>query len=186
MRNQNFYSNGAGQNCVFTWQSLEAAGYDVDFISNAENKIVSLDLPYPCLEFSKLNIDDYCLFIFGTHTLIKQNIDEISLKGIKCIMFNPCNVVDGFHMENFLYAEKKDTTPLFEMTFHTFSDEVWLLNSHKDSSFEYLQVINRSKIPVRLIPYTWEPLFLSKDGKIPKLIKREKSKKVDLVILEPN
>lgn len=186
MRDQNFYSNGAGQNCIFIRHSLEAAGYDVDFVTNNEFKLMSSELPYRCLEFSTLNIDEYCLFIFGTQTLLKQNIEKIRAKGVNCIMFNPCNVLDAFHMENFLYVEKKEKTPLFEMTFHTFSDEVWLTDSQKDSSFEYLQVINRCKIPITLIPFTWEPLFLQKNGEIPRYIQRGKGRKVDIVIVEPN
>ena len=141
MREQILYSNGVGQNCVFMRHSFEAAGYDVDFVTNKRYRTVSSDLPYEMKEFEKLDLDEYCLFIFGSQTLLKQYNDKVHAKGIRRVMFNPCNTLDAFHMENFLYSEKKEQTPLFEMTFHDFCDEVWVTSNHNETTLEYLNVI---------------------------------------------
>jgi GR25 family glycosyltransferase involved in LPS biosynthesis len=186
MRKQNFYSNGAGQNCIFMKHTIEAAGYDVNIITNDIGGSATEEIPYIFHNFEDINIDEYMLFIFGSQVLLAADVEKIKRRGIRCVMFNPANVVDGFHQEHFLYSEKSASTPLFEMNFHTFSDEVWSLESHFESSFDYLQIINRQKIPILQVPLIWSPLFLFKDYKIFAYQQRKPGAKVDLIILEPN
>lgn len=189
VRSQNLYSNGAGQNCIFMGHAFEACGYDVDFLTTNKDFILSPELPYKIKSFEPAKIHEYCLFIFGSSTLPQKDTELIREKGIKCVMFNPCNVVDAFHQENFLYLEKKSDTPLFEMQFHKFSDFIWLTDNHKESSLEYLEIINRKKIQVVPIPLLWSPLFLTNVNsfKIPTYQQRKLGEnKIDFVILEPN
>jgi GR25 family glycosyltransferase involved in LPS biosynthesis len=185
MRFQNFYTNGAGQNCVFMKHVFEAVGCDVDMVSYSSEKIASPDLPYEFKNFKDLNLDDYDVFFFGSLTLTTEDTRRVREKGIRCIMFNPCNVVDGFHIENFVYKEKSSTTPLFEMNFHKLCDEVWMTKPNYESSYEYLQVVNRFKVPIVPVPLAWNPLFLQKNSRLPCYEKRTASK-IDFCIMEPN
>lgn len=186
MRKQNFYSNGAGQNCIFIKHTFEALGYDVDFVSNDIGGEVTEAIPYSFKLLTGICLDDYFLFLFGTQVPPNEFIEELKKKGIKRAMFNPANVIDQIHQEHFLYAEKKASTPLFEMNFRKTSNEVWVLDNHSESSLEYLQIINRQIIPVIEIPITWEPLFLYNNGKLPLYNPVLPSEKVDFAILEPN
>jgi GR25 family glycosyltransferase involved in LPS biosynthesis len=185
MRRQNFYSNGIGQNCIFLKHTFEAAGFGVDIVTNDDTGEISADLPYMFYKIDSINPSDYICFLFGSQVPPKKHIDAIRGKGIKCIMFNPVNVIDQFHQENFLYADKKSSTPLFEMTFQSFCDEIWVTDAHAESSLEYLQIINRNKVPVKSIPSLWSPLFLTTHGAVP-MYKQREGGKIDLVILEPN
>lgn len=186
IRDQNFYSNGVGQNCLFIKHTLEGCGYDVDLVTHDNAKVASGIFPYKLNKFGDLNLEDYFLFMLGSQVVTSEEFSMLKKKGVGVVIFNMCNVIDQFHQENFLYVEKKSSTPLFEMNFHKFSDEIWILDGHVESSFEYLQIINQMKIPVIPIPWLWSPHFLFKDGAIPIYQPRTKSAKVDIVILEPN
>jgi hypothetical protein len=186
MRRQNFYTNGAGQNCIFLKHALEAAGFSVDIITSDEGGVINTDIPYIFNNFTKIQISDYFLFIFGSQVPIKSYLELIRKEGVPCAMFNPANVVDGFHMENFLYNEKASSTPLFEMKFRTFCDVVWNIEPQFESSFDYLYIINRKETPILQIPHLWSPLFLFRDEKLPIYQPRLRDAKVDLIVLEPN
>ena len=187
IRAQNFYSNGAGQNCIFMRQTFEACGYEVDFISHQKSiEHASTELPYKIQSFDSIEIDKYCLFIFGSIVLFDSDIKTLRQKKIKCVMFNPCNVIDQFHQENFLYKEKSSKTPLFEMKFREICDEIWITDNHSESSLEYLEIINRHLVPVKKITLMWSELFLFKNYKLPKYTVRSPDKQIDFVIIEPN
>jgi hypothetical protein len=186
MRPQNFYSNGAGQNALFMKHALEATGHDVDIVTYGTHPLLVADyIPYEFHDGYTVDLSKYCTFLFASQIPPRDQIDKLRTKGIKCITFNPVNVVDGFHVEHFLYKEKSSTLPLFEQTFHEISDECWIIDTHKTLTMEYLSVINRNKLPILEVPQVWSPLFMEKAQAIPFYTKRD-SPHVDIIILEPN
>ena len=167
VRKQNIFSNGAGQNCIFMADSLRALGHDVTIIDDINN-IDNI-------------VDNIQLVIFGTivpHEAIRSKLRNLK---IRCVMFSPCNVVDQFHNENFLYDCRPSSGPLlFEMTFKDIADEIWVTENHF-SSIEYLEVINKYKIPVISVPLVWSPIFL------PPVVNRLNGYgPIDILIMEPN
>lgn len=164
VRKQNVFSNGAGQNCIFMCDSLRALGHVVDLIY-----------------IDECNLNSYQLIIFGTIVPHEAIRSKLRCLNIPCIMFSPCNVVDQFHNENFLYDCRPSSGPLlFEMTFKDIADEIWVTENHY-SSIEYLEVINQYQIPVVSVPLVWSPMFL------PPVVNRlQGSGPIDILIMEPN
>jgi GR25 family glycosyltransferase involved in LPS biosynthesis len=189
VRQQNYYTNGCGQNCIFMMQSLEALGYPVDLLINYKEdkpKFVSESIPLSYIHLTDVRYSDYEAIVFGSEIPFMKDVTEMKRAGVRRIMFNPCNVVDAFHNENFLYSCKSSSLPLLEMTYKDIADEIWLTENHKESSQTYLEVINKNKIPVHVVPLVWSPLFLrSKEGKVP-MNKAHTGKALDVVIMEPN
>jgi len=189
VRQQNYYTNGCGQNCIFMMQSLEALGYPVDLLINYKEdkpKFVSESIPLSYVHLTDIRYSDYEAIIFGSEIPFAKDVAEMKRAGVRRIMFNPCNVVDAFHNENFLYSCKASSLPLLEMTYKDIADELWLTENHEASSKTYLEVINKNKIPVQVVPLVWSPLFLrSKEGTVP-MNKAHTGKALDIVIMEPN
>ncbi len=188
VRQQNYYSNGAGQNCIFMKQSLEATGHAVDLvIHNMDKKkpFVSDDISYIYKDFADINVENYCTFVLGSYLPPKSILDQLKANKVEIIMFNPCNTFDAFHNDNFLYTCKPSATPLQEMVYHVFADQVWITENHKETAKTYLEVINRNKVPVNTVPLIWNPLFLYYKHALPIYTDRSK-KQADIVILEPN
>lgn len=188
VRQQNYYTNGAGQNCIFMKQSLEATGHTVDLLvvnPDAKQPVVSTSMPYIYTDFAKVDTGAYCMFVFGSFLPGGAELERIKQSGVPVAMFNPCNPYDQFHNDNFLYSCKSAPTPLFEMQFHKFANQIWLTENHKDAAKTYLEVLNRNATPVNPVPLVWSPLFLYNNGKLPMYTDR-KGPKIDIVILEPN
>jgi hypothetical protein len=188
VRQQNYYTNGAGQNCIFMKQSLEATGHDVDLIVlNMDQKkpFVSDDISYIYKDFANIPLANYCTFVIGSYLPPKPILDQLKSNAIEIVMFNPCNPFDQFHNDNFLYSCKSSETPLQEMLFHKFANQVWITENHKETGKTYLEVINRNQVPINPVPLIWNPLFLYYKHKLPMYTNRTK-KQADIVIIEPN
>jgi hypothetical protein len=188
VRQQNYYSNGVGQNCIFMKQAIESTGRFVDLIvCNADEKKqwVSSEIKYSYNDESTLNLDNYDIFIFGSLIPPIEKIRKYKNHGIKCISFNPVNVFDAFHNENFLYTEKGTSVPLLEQTFVDWADEIWVTEPHVKYSSEYLETLNLMRIPVKSVPHVWDNIFLYRQSTLPFYEERAHAK-TDLIILEPN
>jgi len=189
VRQQNYYSNGAGQNCIFLAQTLEAMGRKVDLLiydDRAKPNQVSDTIFLTYKDIKGINYAEYDLIVFGAATPTKEDNDKMVAAGVRRAMFNPCNALHAFHAENFIYKCKESSLPLFEMNFKDIADEIWLTDNHKESSEVYLSVINKNKIPVKTIPLTWSPLFLMDKGGNVSMYKPHTGPKMDIVIMEPN
>lgn len=189
VRQQNYYSNGAGQNCIFLRHTFEALGYTVDFLVNYDATkpgIVADNIPYTYTPMDSAHYSDYKAVIFGSFTPNIHDCKKIRESGARLIQFNPCNPFDQFHNENFIQPSKPSTTPLMEMSFKDVSDEVWLIHFQGPSSQVYLQTLNQNKIPIRLATHTWSPLFLYNKGIIPIYTPPTNISTLDIVIMEPN
>ena len=188
VRQQNYYSNGAGQNCIFLAQTLEAMGRKVDLLiydDRAKSNTVSDTIFLAYKDIKGLNYADYEMIVFGATIPTKEDNDKMVAAGVRRAMFNPCNTLHQFHADNFIYKCKESCLPLFEMNFKDIADEVWLTENHKESS-DYLRTLNKNKIPIHTIPLAWSPLFLmDKNGSLP-LYKTHTGPKIDIVIIEPN
>lgn len=189
VRQQNYYSNGAGQNCIFLMQSFEALGYDVDLLVywKKENpQHVSDTYPIAYKDIAAANYKEYEAILFGAQVPTTSDMERMKACGVRRIMFNPCNVVDAFHAEHFIYVCRSTPLPLFEMGFKDIADEIWLTDNHRESSLTYLEVMNKNKIPVHCVPLTWSPLFLKDATGNVSIQKLHTGKQLDIVIMEPN
>jgi hypothetical protein len=189
VRQQNYYTNGCGQNCIFMMQSFESMGYWVDLLVDYESDKpdkVSDAIPYSYTKIADANFEDYEVIIFGSKLPSAHDNKRMKQAGVRRIVFNPTNVVDQLHNEHFLYKCRESTLPVQEMTYVDIADEVWIIDSHKDTTLTYMEVINKNKIPVRAVPHIWSPLFLKdKDGSI-SMNKPCSRKQLDIIIMEPN
>jgi len=189
VRQQNYYTNGCGQNCIFMMQSLEALGYTVDLLVSLDKEkplVVSESLPFPYTDFHSIRYSDYAAIIYGAQIPGGAEVAALKTAGVRRITFNPCNVFDAVHNEHFLYSCKSATMPFMEMSFKDISDEVWSIDSHKETTHSYLEVINKNKVTVHAVPHVWSPLFLlNKEGGLSKM-KPHAGKALDIVIMEPN
>jgi GR25 family glycosyltransferase involved in LPS biosynthesis len=190
MRFQNLYTNGAGQNCIFLKHAIESTGHCVDLIVTkvpaGASSFVAPEVKYEYLEFSKLNLGDYCLIIFASGIPQNHDIDKIKSAGVRHIIYTPANIFDAFHVDTFLNKGKeKASLPLLESEFHALADECWIPETHKHPTLEYLRTLNRNKIEIKTIPHLWSPLFTLINGELP-IYKQRSSRKIDIVIIEPN
>jgi hypothetical protein len=190
VRQQNYYTNGCGQNCIFMMQSLEALGHTVDLLVTRLDKekplVVSESLPFPYIDMSTIKYSDYGIIIYGAQMPGGPEVAAMKAAGVRRIVFSPCNVFDAFHNESFLYSCKTTTMPFMEMCFKDIGEEVWITDNHKETTHTYLEVINKNKLPVHAVPLVWSPLFLlNKEGGFSKM-KSPTGKALDIVIMEPN
>jgi hypothetical protein len=189
VRQQNFYSSGCGQNCIFIKQSLELLGYTVDLLiehyDQVKSKFITSDIAIPYTDFKTIQLSDYELFIFGTTTVTQQTLENIRSHKIKTVMFHPMNSMDAVHIDTFVYPKKADSVPLFESNFKHFGDEVWLTNNHEETAKAYTALLNKCQVPIKPIPLSWSPLFVA-PSKSPAYYEPRQSKEVEFVIIEPN
>lgn len=185
IRYQNFYSNGLGQNCVFLRHSLEALGHDVEFLTwDTCSSILGNDLPYKINNYKHININEYCTMIFGTQVPPTDLVSSYREKGIYCVIFNSCNFVDSVHIETFLMNNSKQSWTL-EANYHNIADVCWNTVAQDKTTTDYLQVLNKNKLPVKIIPHTWSPIFLDVNNTI-NTYSKPTGKKINIIILEPN
>jgi len=189
VRQQNYYTNGCGQNCIFIKHSLEALGYWVDLLVDYESDKpdkVSDAIPYFYIKMSEATFENYEVIIFGSKLPSAHDNERMKQAGVRRIVFNPTNVMDALHNEHFLYKCRESTLPVQEMTYKDISDEVWIIDSHNDTTLTYMEVINKHKIPVRGVPHIWSPLFLKDKEGTMSTNKPSSRKQLDIVIMEPN
>jgi hypothetical protein len=193
VRQQNYYSNGAGQNCVFMKDTLEALGYAVDFLVDNYDP-AKAHKPHEALPESATYIDvatidpaAYSHIVLGAAVLSQERLAALRAAKVRITMFNPCNPFDAFHNEHFLYKDRPAKLPLFEATFKDFADDVWITGNHAVHK-TYLSVLNRQTIPMHVVPLVWAPLFLAAAGAGAPVYQPRpaQTKTYTIVIIEPN
>jgi hypothetical protein len=190
VRQQNYYTNGCGQNCIFMMQSLEALGHTVDLlvtrVDNEKPLLVSESLPFPYIDLGTIKYSDYSAIIYGAQMPSGGDVEAMKAAGVRRIVFSPCNVFDAFHNESFLYSCKAASMPFMEMSFKDIGEEVWITDNHRESTHTYMEVINKNKLSVHAAPLVWSPLFLlNNEGGVP-VMKSHTGKALDIIIMEPN
>jgi hypothetical protein len=95
------------------------------------------------------------------------------------------NSIDAIHNNHFIHKEETDI-PLFEETFHSLADEIWLTSNHEATYKSMLDIQNKHKIPIRAVPLTWSPLFTLNNGIQYKYQHHAKADTFNLIIMEPN
>jgi hypothetical protein len=189
VRQQNFYSNGAGMNCVFLAQSLESLGYKVDLIANidpAKPMTICDRLAYTYKDVNSCNYSEYEVILFGTQVAHEIEYTKIKNLGIKILMFHPCNSYDAMHNEQFIHVSDHAELPLFEASFQKYAHTVLVTDNHAATALTYLGTLNENKLNMQSLRLTWHPLFLYKDNVIPRYVNRNKESKLDIVIIEAN
>jgi GR25 family glycosyltransferase involved in LPS biosynthesis len=188
VRQSNYYSSGAGQNCIFIKHSLEAAGYAVDLLVDydpSKPSIVDPQIPYIYKKANGCDYSQYGFILYGTYVPSKETRDSIRALGIRVAMFHPMNSFDGIHNDHFIH-DVKTSIPLFEEEFHSFADEIWLTGNHETTYKPLLEIQNSNKIPVRIIPFTWAPLFTLYNSVSYKYNHNPSLDTINIVIFEPN
>ena len=189
VRQQNYYTNGAGQNAIFLRHSFEALGYTVDLLvtyDKTKPDRVADNIPYVYIDSSTVDYSKYELVIYGSKIAPYNEQQTMRKLGVRTAMFSPCASFDALHNESFIHPSKPDTVPLFESTFKDISDEVWHLDNHWDTTAKYIETLNQNKIPIREIKITWSPMFILNNSKLPLYIQPSECKTLDIVIMEPN
>jgi GR25 family glycosyltransferase involved in LPS biosynthesis len=182
----NYYSNGAVQNCIFIKHSLEAAGYDVDLlIQYNPSKPTVVDPQIPYVYKMTEDYSQYKFILYGSFVPLKEVRDKIKSLGIRTAMFHPMNSYDAIHNNHFIH-DLKTSTPLFEELFHTFADEIWLVHHHEPTYKSLLEIQNKHKVPVRVVPMSWSPLFTLYNGTSYMYKPNSTAEKINLVIIKPN
>jgi GR25 family glycosyltransferase involved in LPS biosynthesis len=187
VRQSNYYSSGAGQNCIFIQQSLEAAGYYVDLLVDytpSKPSMVDSQIPYIYKSTKNIDYSQYCFILYGSYIPSTETTNKIRDLGIRTAILHPMTSFDAIHNDHFIH-DKKTSFPLFEETFHTFTDEVWLPSNHEQTYKSLLEIQNKYKIPVRVIPHSWAPLFTLLNN-VQYTYKNKDSESIDLIIMEPN
>lgn len=186
VRQSNYYSSGAGQNCIFIKHSFEAAGYDVDLlIQHDPSKPTVVDPQTPYVYKHTEDYSQYNFILYGSFVPLKEVRDKIKSLGIRTAMFHPMNSYDAIHNDHFIH-DLKTSTPLFEELFHTFADEILLLNNHEATYKSLLEIQNNHSVPVRVIPISWAPLFTLHNGISYMYKPNSRADKINVVIIEPN
>jgi len=187
VRQQNFYASGCGQNCVFIKQSLELLGYKVHLLvenyDRTKQNLITPNLAIFYTDFNGINVNEYDIFVFGS--VVPSSHARQKIGSAKTVMFHPMNSMDALHIDTFAYPKKADTVPLFESSFHQIADEIWLTNNHEQTAKTYIEMLNNYKKPIKTIPLTWAPLFVS-TSKQQVSYESRKSTQVEFVIIEPN
>jgi GR25 family glycosyltransferase involved in LPS biosynthesis len=187
VRQSNYYSSGAGQNCIFIQQSLEAAGYYVDLLVDytpSKPSMVDSQIPYIYKSTKNIDYSQYCFILYGSYIPSTETTNKIRELGIRTAILHPMTSFDAVHADHFIH-DKKTSFPLFEETFHTFTDEVWLTSNHEQTYKSLLEIQNKYKIPVRAIPLSWAPLFTLFNN-VQYTYKNKDSNVIDIIIMEPN
>lgn len=188
VRQANYYASGCGQNCIFIKQSLEALGYEVDLIVQYDPKkppMVADHIPYIYKSSSGIKFKDYKFILFGSHIPNPDELKAIKDAEVRTAVFHPMNSLDMIHSENFIWTPTG--LPLFEATFQNYADEVWMTENHHYTAQRYTEILNENKIPVRIIPLSWSPLFSTTTTLDDiRYQSRNPDNKIDVVIIEPN
>jgi hypothetical protein len=190
VRQQNYYTNGIGQNCIFMMQSFEALGHPTDLLLSVVDKdkpsVVSQDIPYMYTSFDSVKPDDYCLFLFGASMPTDAHLERIRAAGVPTAAFNPNNPFDQFHNDAFLYTCRANKSLPPEMMYHELTNDVWVTDNHAENATAYLDTLNRKKLRIHTIPLSWSPMFTKYRGTVPMYNDRTNATKVNILIMEPN
>jgi GR25 family glycosyltransferase involved in LPS biosynthesis len=187
VRQANYYASGAGQNCIFIKHSLEAAGFHVDLLIDydpSKPTIVDSQIPYIYKSDKDVDYTQYSIIVFGSYIPLKTKIQQIKDKGVKTVIFHPMNSFDGIQNDHFIH-NVETSIPMFEEQFNKIADEIWMVHNHERTYKSLLEIQNDHKIPVRVIPLTWSPLFTLYNG-IQYKYKHPSKNVMDIIIMEPN
>ena len=187
VRQNNYYCSGAGQNCIFIKHSLEAAGYRVDLLvdyDSSKSSVVDTQIPYVYTSTKNIKYEDYSFIVYGWYIPTMKTQKQIKDLGIRTAIFHPMNSFDSLHNDHFIH-NMESSVPLFEENFYKTADEVWLTQNHEVTYKSLLEIQNKHKIPVRVIPLSWAPLFTLYNGIQYNYIHND-SKPIDIIIMEPN
>lgn len=187
VQQNNYYCSGAGQNCIFIKHSLEAAGYYVDLLVDynpSKSSVVDDQIPYTFTSTKNIKYDEYSFILYGWYVPTIETQKRIKDLGIRTAILHPMTSFDAVHNDHFIH-NTTTSVPLFEENFYKFADEVWLTHNHEATYKSLLEIQNKHKIPVRVIPLSWASLFTLYNG-VQYHYTNNDSKTMDVIIMEPN
>lgn len=189
VRQQNYYTNGSGQNAIFLRHSFEALGYTVDLLvtyDKTKSDRVADNIPYIYIDSSTVDYSQYELVVYGSKIPPYNEQQTMRKLGVRTVMFSPCASFDALHNESFIHPSKPDTVPLFESTFKDCANEIWHLDNHWSTTANYIETLNQNMLPIRETKITWSPMFILNNGKLPLYIQPIECNTLDIVIMEPS
>lgn len=155
---ESIWNNGAGQNAVFLWQLLRAAGHRVVAINGGSGETPHPGLMYDGLgiEFARVEdvVDQLDVLIETGAQVEAAAVARVRQRGGRAIAYKFGNayVIDT---ERVVHGHKPGA--IFNGAQF---DEVWTHPQHVRTCASYWEATYRC--PVRVLPHIWEPLFLEK------------------------
>lgn len=188
------FSNGITQNAYFLYQCFEAIGLKCKFLCFEPNPS---QFEYKDLSLTQITVDPLTFNASEFHTIITVTrglfLSEYTMfkkEKVHVISF-VCGNQIMHHLEDFVRGPYDPSSSTF-VGRGAVCDEVWLIPSLADS-LEYVSVI-RGK-PTFIVPHLWSPQLIAEFTSV-KFKKSESdlffnyinhsSKKIDILILEPN
>jgi hypothetical protein len=186
---RDFYSNGIKQNCMYLYELLKNAGYDVKLIIDSDKNIKVLE-EIDFYTFDYVTIDDVFTrnfdVIFSMGFSIPNHI-YISLKniGVK-IVYYMCGNNYLIDSERILYDQHKTRTINYvnEQKY----DQIWIIPQMYNQNKYYSEILQGVKCIE--IPFIWSPMSIKFTQKIlnlpddSSLLYKQKESKIG--IFEPN
>ena len=186
---KDFYSNGIKQNCLYLYELLKNAGYNVKLITDSDKNISVLkEIDFYNFEFVTINeIFSYDFdVVFSMGFSIPQHI-FISLQniGVK-IVYYMCGNNYLIDSEKILYDQHKNRTINYKNDQNY--DQIWIIPQMYNQNKYYSEILLKTKSIQ--IPFIWSPISIKFVMKILKLENESsliyKKKESKIGIFEPN
>jgi hypothetical protein len=186
---KDFYSNGIKQNCMYLYELLKNAGYDVKLVIDSD-KHVSVLKEIDFYNFEYVTIYDVFSYdfnlIFSMGFSIPQHIfNGFKNTGVKVVYYMCGNnyLIDS---EKILYDQHKTRSINYFNDQHY--DQIWIIPQMYNQNKYYAEILQRSK--AIQIPFIWSPMSIKF---ITKMLNLEddssllyKKKDAKIGIFEPN
>jgi hypothetical protein len=186
---KDFYSNGIKQNCMYLYELLKNAGYDVKLVIDSD-KHVSVLKEIDFYNFEYVTIYDVFSYdfnlIFSMGFSIPQHIfNGFKNTGVKVVYYMCGNnyLIDS---EKILYDQHKTRSINYFNDQHY--DQIWIIPQMYNQNKYYVEILQRSK--AIQIPFIWSPMSIKF---ITKMLNLEddssllyKKKDAKIGIFEPN
>ena len=186
---KDFYSNGIKQNCLYLYELLKNAGYDVKLITDSDKNVSVLkDIDFYNFEYVTINeIFSYDFdVVFSMGFSIPQHI-FISLQNMDVkIIYYMCGNNYLIDSERILYDQHKNRN--INYTNDQNYDQVWIIPQMYNQNKYYSEILQKTKCIQ--IPFIWSPISIKFVMKILKLENESsliyKKKESKIGIFEPN
>ncbi len=183
--NDSVFSNGCIQQAYFTYKSIKAAGYNVEFLTTDIDckrfEIIGEDVIYICSQIDILK--QYKLVIFSSLIVHQYSVLNIlKLYGVKIAHL----IVGNYYILNCEEFVFNVHTGIMDKLCNDYVDEVWLMPMYKHA-IGYIKAI--TKKPVKISPYVWDSTIISNysfKNDIQPSYKDITGNKLSILVMEPN
>ena len=186
---KDFYSNGIKQNCLYLYELLKNAGYDIKLIIDSD-KHISVLQEIDFYNFEYVTINDVFKYDFDLIFSMGFSVPEhifISLKNIDTkIIYYMCGNNYLIDSERILYDQHKNRN--INYCNDQKYDQIWIIPQMYNQNKYYAEILQKTKSIQ--IPFIWSPMSIKFVKKIlnleneSSLLYKKKDSKIG--IFEPN